>query len=119
MLFAPSLVGLLGACGGGGNESGLWDSVLASPASVTVTGNATSCAWGRGPTVFVYGGQPPYRLFNSAPMAMWLDRPYLNDSGDGFTVTFVNGVCMDQIPITVEDAMGRVIAVPITNALAN
>ena len=63
----------LAACGGGGNESGPGDSLLASPQAVTVTGTATSCAVGTGPTIYVYGGKPPYKLSNSAPKAMTIN----------------------------------------------
>lgn len=109
------LTGLVGACGGGGNESGPPDSVIASPAEIRVSGGADACVWGVGPTVFVYGGQPPYTLYNSAPLAMVLDRQYLSESGDGFQIAFTNGICLDQIPVTIEDSVGRVIAVPVTN----
>lgn len=105
---------VLSACGGGGNESGPPDELVASPAAVTV--NATGgCAVGEGPTVHVYGGEPPYVLSNSVPGGMSLDKTKLLYSGDGFTITFINGVCLDQMPITVEDEMGRLLEVSVTN----
>jgi len=105
------------ACGGGGNESGPPDALLASPTAVTVSGppGSQTCYSGTGPTVFVYGGQPPYKLANSAPPAMTLDKAVLNNSGDGVVITFINGTCLSTIPITVEDAMGRVLSVPVSN----
>ena len=111
MTIATSLL----ACGGGGNESGPPDSIVASPSSVTINGGPNSCAVGLGPTVFLYGGQPPYTLTNSAPQAMQLDVTQVQESGQGFTVRFINGICLDQIPITVEDGMGRVLPIPMTN----
>jgi hypothetical protein len=105
---------LLASCGGGGNESGPADSLLASPTGVSVEGPPNACFSGPGPKVFIFGGQPPYKLSNSAPLAMTLDKTELSNSGDGFTLTFVNG-CLESLPITVEDAMGRVLSVPISN----
>ncbi len=107
----------LSACGGGGNESGPAETLVASPTSVTATGpSPTSCAAGTGPTIFVYGGQPPYKLTNSAPTALAISVTTLHSSGDGFVVTFL-GQCLSQIPINIEDDDGRILAVPISNVL--
>lgn len=108
-LALPLLVG----CGGGGNELGPADTLQASPQAVDVSGS--NCAPGVGPTVHVYGGLPPYTLKNSVPLGMALDRTRMNNSGDGFTITFINGVCMKNMPISVEDDMGRLLDVSITN----
>jgi predicted small lipoprotein YifL len=112
-----ALCASLAGCGGGGNESGPPDALLASPTAVTVSGapGSQTCYTGTGPTVFVYGGQPPYKLSNSAPPAMTLDKAVLNNSGDGVVITFINGVCLSTIPITVEDAMGRVLSIGVSN----
>lgn len=107
----------LSACGGGGNESGPATELLASPSSVTVMGPSGSCYVGPGPKVFVYGGQPPYKLSNSAEAAMTLDQTRLQNSGDGFQITFINNICLTNIPVTVEDAMGRVLPVAVNNQL--
>lgn len=104
----------LGACGGGGNESGPPDEISVYPAAVSVSGGG-SCAVGIGPTVHVYGGQPPYELSNSVPDGMVLDKSVLTHSGEGFTVSFINGVCMDSMPIVVEDDMGRLATVTVSN----
>lgn len=105
---------LLAACGGGGNESGPAESVLASPDNVRVNGPAGQCASGLGPTVYLYGGRPTYKLNNSAPTAMILSTSQVAGSGEGFTITFT-GTCLEAIPITVEDDMGRVLPIPISN----
>lgn len=106
----------LAACGGGGNESGPPDAVEASPTSITVKGSATACTSGEAGRVSVYGGSPPYKLKNSAPAAMTIDKSTVQNSGDDFTVTF-NGTCMDNMPVTIEDSMGRLLAVPMSNKL--
>lgn len=108
----------LSACGGGGNESGQPDVLQASPAQVTITGGQDACAAGVGPTVFLYGGTPPYKLKNSVPTAMTLDKSVVQDSGQGFTPTFT-GQCLDNLPVSVEDDMGRVIEVYFTNQPAS
>jgi hypothetical protein len=114
-LLASLLVcALLSACGGGGTESGPADEVLASPNAVTV-GTSGVCVVGLGPTIHVYGGQPPYKLSNSVPQGMQLSKQRLRFSGDSFSITFTNGVCMVSMPITIEDDMGRLTQVLISN----
>ena len=46
---------------------------------------------------------------------MQLDKTRLQNSGEGFTITFINGVCMTNMPITIEDDMGRLGYVMVTN----
>lgn len=111
---AVCALGMAG-CGGGGNESGSPDELFVSPSEVNVHGSNGVCASGVGPTVYVYGGQPPYSLTNSVPMALSLDRTQVRDSGDGFTISFINGVCVESMPITIEDRMGRLATVTVTN----
>jgi hypothetical protein len=91
------------------------DSIQLSQSDVTVTGpTATACAVGSGPNVFVYGGTPPYTVYNSLPAGMTLDKSRVQDSGDSFTISFL-GVCMQTMPITVQDSMGRLATVTVTN----
>ena len=105
---------LLPGCGGGGTELGPADEIFASPNAVVVNA-AGACMVGLGPVVHVYGGLPPYRLKNSVPQGMVLDRDAVNDSGGSFSITFINGVCMTNMPITIEDGMGRLTVVSVTN----
>ena len=104
----------LTACGGGGNESGPPDEITASPAQFTAKGTGTECASGKGPTVFVHGGQPPYKLFNTLPLAMRLSTGEVQQSGQSFVVT-LTGRCFDAAPIRIEDAMGRLSEVVLGN----
>jgi len=105
----------LTACGGGGNESGPPESIYLSATSVTV-GTPGNCQTGLGPTVHVYGGTPPYKLANSVPQGMVLNKTVVQNSGDGFTITFT-GVCLDSMPITVEDQMGLLAHVDVSNGV--
>jgi hypothetical protein len=112
-LVMPLLAIAVAGCGGSGNELGPAEAIWASPEAVSV-GAMGSCFVGVGPTVHVYGGTPPYALKNSAPRGMSVDRSRVNMPGDSFTLTF-SGMCLSAMPITIEDAEGRLLAVPITN----
>lgn len=107
---AAALVAVLAGCGGGGNESGPAETLEAMPNAVSV-GVTGDCSEGMGPTVTVWGGQPPYKLTNSMPTGMTLDKSRLTYSGEGFTIRFINGVCMTNMPISIEDDMGRLLHV--------
>lgn len=111
--LATTVLLSLTACGGGGNESGPPDQMYVSVDAVNVTGD-TGCAVGRGPEVHVYGGQPPYKLANSMPQGMVLDKTVVQNSGDSFLIT-LTGVCMDAMPITLEDQLGNLAKVTVTN----
>jgi hypothetical protein len=108
----------LAACGGGGNESGPPDDILVSPARIAVKGIGTGCANGTGPTVFIHGGVPPYKLFNTLPQGIRLDKSVLMQSGDSFVVT-LTGQCFEAMTIRIEDALGRLAEVDVTNQPAS
>ena len=114
-LAGAALVLPLSGCGGGGTESGSPEEIFVSPSEVTATGVPGACALGVGPTVHLYGGQPPYRLSNSVPSAIVLDKAEVEDSGDGFTIYFTNGICVDGMPVTIEDSMGNLATLTVTN----
>lgn len=117
--LALSLCALgLAACGGGGNESGPPDDIVVSPARISVKGVGTDCAKGTGPTVFIHGGVPPYKLFNAFPQGIRLDTSVLMQSGDSFVVTLA-GQCFEAMPIRIEDALGRLTQVDVTNQPAS
>lgn len=111
--LAGLLALLLAGCGGGGNESGPSDNVVVEPSAITV-GSQGHCVAGLGPKVHVFGGTPPYKLSNSVPQGMWLDTDRLQNSGDAVTITFT-GVCLINMPVVVEDTMGHLAQVLVTN----
>ena len=116
--LALALAAALAGCGGGGNESGPPDELVASPNTVSVYGpDKNTCAQGLGPSVAVYGGTPPYKLTNSMPQGMKLSVDRLQNSGDAFVITF-NGTCLQNMPVTVEDGMGRLTTVNINNLVS-
>jgi len=115
-LLGAAFASLLTACGGGGNESGPADSIYLSVTQVHV-GSSQACAIGLGPEIHVYGGSPPYALSNALPQGMSLNKATVMNSGDSFVITFINGVCMMDMPITIEDRMGRLAQVKVTNGV--
>jgi hypothetical protein len=112
VLVAASLAG----CGGGGNELGPSDHIQLSQDALTAQGSATACATGKAPTIFVYGGQPPYTVRNSFPDGMSIDKSSVGEAGEGFTITF-KGICMQDIAVPVEDDMGRIATLLVSNEL--
>jgi len=113
--LSAALLALLSACGGGGNELGGDETLTLSQAEVSVTAIGT-CYAGNGPTVYVYGGRPPYTLYNSLPDGMALSSAQVSESGGSFTIQF-KGVCMASMPITVSDDMGRITSVLVTSVM--
>lgn len=113
--LSAALLALLSACGGGGNELGGDETLTLSQAEVSVTAIGT-CYAGNGPTVYVYGGRPPYTLYNSLPDGMTLSNAQVSESGGSFTIQF-KGVCMASMPITVSDDMGRITSVLVTSVM--
>lgn len=114
-VLAVASLSFLSGCGGGGNESGNPEVLRADPGTITVTGSSGSCGAGVAADVHVWGGQPPYKLTNSVPDAVVLSKNKLENSGDGFTVLFL-GICLSNMPVTIEDDMGRLISVLLSNA---
>lgn len=113
--IAVASLSFLSACGGGGNESGDPEEMTVQPGAITVSsGMAGICAVGLSAKVHVWGGQPPYKLTNPVPDAMVLSDKTLENSGDGFTVQFL-GTCLTTIPVTIEDDMGRLTTLTVSN----
>lgn len=115
----PSLMSFLmlasvAACGGGGSESGQPDKIEVTPSTINATGVASRCAVGAGPTVYVHGGLPPYKLFNTLPSGIQLNVDSVARSGGNFVVAFT-GQCFDSMPIKIEDALGQLGEVTLTN----
>ncbi len=113
-LMSCVVLASMASCGGGGSESGQPDVIEVTPPTVNATGVASRCAVGVGPTVFVRGGLPPYKLFNTLPSGMQLNVDVVQRSGGSFVVTF-SGQCFDSMPIKVEDALGQSGQVTLTN----
>ncbi|MEK8031079.1 hypothetical protein AACH06_09660 [Ideonella sp. DXS29W] len=115
-LAAVLMASLLAGCGGGGNESGPDEEIQLSSSSIEVEGPPGSCAVGYYGKVHIFGGQPPYTVNNSVPAGVLLSTDRVADSGGSFDVTFL-GQCLKGAPVTVEDDMGRLATVELTNSM--
>jgi len=115
LALSTGLLATLSACGGGGNELGGDETLTLSQSELAVSAIG-ACYSGNGPTVYIYGGRPPYTLYNSLPDGMTLSSSSVATSGGGFSIQF-NGVCMSSMPITVTDDMGRITSVLITSTM--
>lgn len=120
------LVGLVSivtlvSCGGGGDIAGDTDEFSVSPDAVKFTDNETrttnvdSCIGVRGArTVFtIVGGQAPFRIVNSSPQYMDVDKTEVSGKDPKFTVT-MNGGCGDPLTVLVLDYHSRSASVEIS-----
>jgi hypothetical protein len=108
---------VLGGCGGGGDDNaGSLTPFSTVPAEITVTVPTGGCQGGAGigssTRVFVYGGAAPYRLDNTAPDAIALDKTVVENRGDFFTATLIGG-CVDPALVVVVDANDRQVTVKV------
>jgi hypothetical protein len=115
-LFFSALIASLASCGGGGDaEAGSPTSLGVQPTTATVTGgSATSCYSGYVGEFFVYGGAAPYRLANTVPDAMVLDRSTVADRGGSFNVNFT-GICISPALIVIVDKLDHQVVLTLNN----
>ena len=95
---------MLNACGGGGDDSGSPTAFSVVPADITVTGGVGTCGAGTVGQVFIYGGQPPYRIDNTVPAYVSINKTQVDHKGESFSVTFL-GSCVDPGSIVIVDAL--------------
>lgn len=134
---ALTLALMMSACGGGGDEEGSLTEFSLSQTELTVAGGtaATGCRSDTLGTVtegtatfriFIYGGAAPYQVNNGNPSKIVINRlattgePGPSEVGGGgfFTVTFAGG-CLSGPFISVEDKLGRVVFLEVTNEEAS
>jgi hypothetical protein len=114
------LVGVLSACGGGGDdEAGSPTTFSVQPASVSFTapaGTATGvCVAGGTQDVFVYGGAAPYRVDNTVPAYVSVDKTNVDSRGGSFRIT-VTGGCLTDGTIVVVDKLDNQVVFTVNNA---
>jgi hypothetical protein len=114
----------LASCGGSGttDESGSLTEFSVIPSEVTFTaptGTAAGVCLGGGTAqIFVYGGTAPYRIDNTAPGYLALDKATVQSKGGSFTIT-TQGPCVDPGQVNVVDHLDRVISVKVSNKPAS
>jgi hypothetical protein len=119
--LAPAV--LMTACGGGGDaEAGSPTTFSVSPDTVTFTaptGTAAGvCLSGGTSTHFVYGGSAPYRIDNTVPDYLSIDKTEVSDRGGSFTIT-VTGGCLGPGTINVVDKLDHVVTLTVNNKPAS
>ena len=111
---AASVV-LVAACGGGGDdEAGSLTTFSVVPSSITATGPTGACAVGASSEVFVYGGAAPYRIDNTVPGYVSVNKTQVDQRGGSFTVTFSGG-CLAPGQIVVVDKLDRQVTLTLNN----
>ncbi len=95
---------VLASCGGGGNIGDGTLTLAASPSKIEL--ESPYCNYATGPKVTLYGGVPPYTIKNPYPAYITLDKDYVVNAGDNFTVT-IRGACLTTIPLFIYDSNGN------------
>jgi len=115
LLFA----GVLAACGGGGDDqAGSVTAFSVQPATVTFTAPSTAasgvCVGGGTQDVFVYGGAAPYRIDNTVPDYVDVDKAQVGDRGGSFRLTTRAG-CLENGTIVIVDKLDKQVTFTVNN----
>jgi len=123
---AVASAALLIACGGGGDDkagSPTAFSIVPDEIGLSVPdgnpdglpqGTCYSTSGGAGGRVYVYGGAAPYRIDNTSPDYVTVDRTTVAHRGDFFLVDFTGG-CTDSAIIVIVDALDNQVQLKLTN----
>lgn len=123
-ILKRSLVGamtalVLASCGGGGDVAGDTSDFALSPAEVKLTvvsvvkGDCSSSAFSAPTTITIIGGQPPFRIVNSVPDALLVDKTEASGKDPKFTVQ-PRGGCGDPFIVTVLDYHSQAVTLEYT-----
>lgn len=110
---------VLASCGGGGDVAGDTSDFALSPAEIKLTvisavkGDCSSSAFSAPTTVTIIGGQPPFRIVNSAPDALLVDKTEASGKDPKFTVQ-PRGGCGDPFIVTVLDYHSQAVTLEYT-----
>jgi hypothetical protein len=116
-IFAATLV--LAGCGGGDDaEAGSLTALTTVPATTTFTApvgtKAGVCVGGGSAKVFVYGGAAPYRIDNTVPDYVVIDKTEVGDVGGSFTIMTTAG-CLTTGSIVVRDKLNNIVTYTVNN----
>lgn len=118
-LASLTLVGVLAACGGGGDDAGSLVAFNIQPATVSFSAPASTpagvCVGGGSQDVFVYGGAAPYKVDNTLPDYVSVNKTEVGSPGESFTLTVLGG-CITNGTIVVRDKLGRQQIFTVNNA---
>jgi len=94
------------SCGGGGPVAGDAEGFSVFPEEVSWKVSSCAVSGGGETTVAINGGQPPFRIVNSAPQFISVDRTEVTGKDPTFRVTTLRG-CGDGLSVTVFDYHSR------------
>jgi hypothetical protein len=115
-LLAMTTALLTTACGGGNDDdAGSPVPFQVQPASVGLTDGTANCTAG-GPvgTVYIFGGAAPYRIRNSSPDWITVDKTTVGDRGGSFTITANGYGCLSPGQVFVTDNLNNLVTVTVT-----
>lgn len=96
----------LASCGGGGPVAGDAEGLSVYPEEIKWTVPSCGGSGGGDTVVTINGGQPPYRIVNSAPQFVTIDRNTVTGKDPTFRVTTLGG-CGENMAVTVFDYHSR------------
>jgi hypothetical protein len=96
----------LASCGGGGPVAGDAEGFSVSPEETTWTVSSCAASGGGYTIVTINGGQPPFRIVNSAPQFITVDRTEVTGKDPTFRVSTLRG-CGEDLAVTVIDYHSR------------
>ncbi|MGM9426829.1 hypothetical protein [Hydrogenophaga sp. MI9] len=103
------LAGFLASCGGGGDVAGDVSTFSLSPKEISI-----GCPPDLNPTyITIIGGQPPYRIINSWPDAMIVDKTEATGKDPVFKVTATGTSCVNPGTITVLDYHSKMVGLEV------
>lgn len=114
------VVTVLASCGGGGDVAGDTDEFFTNPAEFKwgVSSCAPEDSYGNEVLVTIVGGTPPYRIHNSLPKYLSVDRTVATGKDPVFKITTLGG-CLDPGTITVLDYHSRTTTIEVTVEVAD
>jgi hypothetical protein len=115
---------LLTSCGGGGDaEAGSPTTFSVVPSAVTFTAPTSAgtgvCLAGGTSTIFVYGGTAPYRIDNTVPDYVSVDKTSVGERGGSFNITVVAAACLSKGSIVVVDKLDNIVTLTVDNTAAS
>jgi hypothetical protein len=113
MTLAVVTAGALASCGGGGPVAGDVEGFSVSPEETTWTVASCGASGGGDTVVTINGGQPPFRIVNSAPQFISVDRNEVTGKDPSFRVSTVRG-CGEDLVVTVIDFHSRTAVYTVT-----
>ena len=106
MALVAATAAVLASCGGGGPVAGDTEGFSVFPDETTLKTSACGTAGGFDSVVTINGGQPPFRIVNSSPQYITVDRSEVTGKDPKLRVSTLRG-CGEDLAVTVIDFHSR------------